>query len=226
MTPTWMVTGAELLLSVVLGIVFLASALPKLRHPKGFVLTVLMYRVLPPSAGRVFAWLVPPTEFFSALLLLTGSSVRLAAAIVALLLLSFIVAVTVNIRRGLDLDCQCFGRRSRRRIGWPLVVEDALLLVLAVTLVAAIPSWLALAPWSVFSLVASLLPFTSTQPHMVDVGALCACMGCLLITVGTSALLRPSMKSYSQDPSLGKQPSTPVRMSAPFDGADRQIGIA
>jgi hypothetical protein len=41
------IIGIEAILSVLLGVIFLTSALPKLRHPRGFVLAVLEYRVLP-----------------------------------------------------------------------------------------------------------------------------------------------------------------------------------
>ena len=59
-----------------LGIIFLTSAVPKLRHPKGFVLAVLEYRVLPPRLSWYYARLVPPLEFLLALLLLSGTAVR------------------------------------------------------------------------------------------------------------------------------------------------------
>ena len=47
------IIGIEVLLSAVLGISFLAAAVPKLRHPKGFVLAVLEYRVLPPRRRQL-----------------------------------------------------------------------------------------------------------------------------------------------------------------------------
>src|SRR5205807_7414868 len=93
----------EVVLSAVLGIIFLASAVPKLRHPKGFVLAVLEYRVLPPRLSWFYARLVPPLEFLLALLLLTGTAVRSAAVVMSMLLLSFIAAVGINLTRGRDL---------------------------------------------------------------------------------------------------------------------------
>src|ERR1051326_5840946 len=95
----------EILLCSALGILFLVSALPKLHHPKGFMLAVLEYRVLPPRLSRFYARLVPPLEFFLALLLLTGTAVRSAAAVTSVLLLSFIIGASINRARGRDLDC-------------------------------------------------------------------------------------------------------------------------
>src|ERR1051326_5866722 len=95
--------GMKILLSGVLGIVFLAAAIPKLRHPRGFVLAVLEYRVLPTGLSWFYARLIPPLEFLLALLLLTGTAVLSAAIVTLLLLLSFIAAVGINLVRGRDL---------------------------------------------------------------------------------------------------------------------------
>src|SRR5947209_4134985 len=113
----------EVILSAMLGIIFLTSAVPKLRHPKGFVLAVLEYRVLPPRLSWYYARLVPPLEFLLALLLLTGTAVRFAAAILSMLLLSFIAAVAINLARGRNLDCHCFGKPTTRPIGWRLLLH-------------------------------------------------------------------------------------------------------
>ncbi len=127
--------GIEVLLSAVLGSVFLASAVPKLRHPKGFILAVLEYRVLPPQLGWFYARLIPPLELLLALLLLTGTAVRVAAVLVSMLLLSFIVAVSINLARGRDLDCHCFGHTRKQPIGWRLLLQDAVLFGAAIALV-------------------------------------------------------------------------------------------
>ena len=82
-------TDVQVFLSMALALIFLASAVPKLLHPRGFILAVLEYRVLPPRLGRVYARLLPPLELLLALLLLSGTSVRLAAIGQSVLLLSF-----------------------------------------------------------------------------------------------------------------------------------------
>lgn len=101
-------TILELFLRLLLGAVFLVSAIPKLRHPRGFVLMVLEYRILPPSLGELYAWMLPPLELFVGLLLLTGAAVRVATIMASFLLLSFIAAIGINLARGRDLDCGCF----------------------------------------------------------------------------------------------------------------------
>lgn len=142
----------EVTLSIILGLVFLASAIPKLRHPKGFILTVLVYGILPPSLGDLYARVLPPLELLVALLLLTGTAVRPAAVITSILLASFVVAVSVNLIRGRDLGCGCFGAGGGRRIGPELVLQDIGLLVASIISAVLGNGWLMLASWSLFRL--------------------------------------------------------------------------
>jgi hypothetical protein len=143
----------QLLLGVALACVFLASAVPKLRHPRGFILAVLEYRVLPERLAWLYGRLLPPLELGLALLLLSGTAVRLAAIILSMLLLSFLVAVSINLARGRTIDCHCFGRARRRPIGWPLLLQDGALLGASIVLAALAGAWISQEPWSVFRLL-------------------------------------------------------------------------
>jgi putative oxidoreductase len=175
------IMGMEIILSIVLGITFLASAVPKLRHPKGFILAVLEYRVLPPGLSLFYARLLPPLEFLLALLLLTGTAVRSAAFILSVLLLSFIIAVAVNMARGRDLDCHCFSKASSRPIGWRLLLQDSCLLGTTLALTILTRKWLALEPWSVFRL-----------PGMIKLGDPLPLLVCSALTLCATALLNRS----------------------------------
>jgi hypothetical protein len=165
-------------LSLVLALVFGVSAIPKLRHPRGFLLVVLIYRVLPPRPGRLYARLLPPLELLIALLLLSGTAVRLAATVAAALLLSFIVAVAVNMRRGRDLDCHCFGHATGRRIGWTLLLQDGALLVACIAVATFATTWATAEHWSIFR-VAGLATPESPAPLF----------GCTGLSAGTALLL-------------------------------------
>ncbi|HZS88725.1 MAG TPA: MauE/DoxX family redox-associated membrane protein [Chloroflexota bacterium] len=143
-------TNVGIVLSVALALVLAVSAIPKLRYPKGFVVAVLAYDVLPPRLGRLYAWLLPPLELFNALLLASGTVVRAASVMTSLLLFSFIVAVGVNVARGRDLDCHCFGKSMRRGIGVSLLLQDGALLGVAITLAVVVRDWWGTEPWSVF----------------------------------------------------------------------------
>ncbi len=101
---------AQPLCAVVLGAVFLAAAVPKLRRPKTFTLAVMEYRVLPSFFSRLFARMLPPIELLLGMLFLTGTAVRLAAVATLFLLSGFLIAVLVNLARGRQVDCNCFGK--------------------------------------------------------------------------------------------------------------------
>ena len=178
------IVGITLLLSIVLAIVFLLAAVPKLRHPKGFVLAVLEYRVLPTGLSWLYARLLPPLECLLALLLLTGTAVRAAAIIIAVLLLSFIVAVSINMVRGRDLDCHCFGKSVKRPIGWRLLLQDGALLGAAIALAVMTREWVAPEFWSVLRL-SGLVPAGSVLPLLACV-AVTVCVTMLLNRVNLS----------------------------------------
>lgn len=166
----------EMILSLSLGVVFLVSAIPKLRHPRGFVVTVLTYEVLPVRLAPLVARLLPAIEMLLALLLLSGIACRLASLAVALLSGGFAMAVGINILRGRAIDCGCFGRRWQRQIG-PLVVVQDLALVGASILVARYSqNWAGYAPWSPLA------------PGRLDLGLATAL--CLVIALATTSLLR------------------------------------
>lgn len=143
----------QVLLSIIVGVCFLAAALPKLRHPKGFVLAVLEYRVLPFHLSRAYARLLPPLECLLGLLLLTGVAVRSAAIVSSLLVLTFITGVGINVIRGRTLECHCFGKTATRMIGWKLLLEDVALLCATLMLTLLAHTWLAPESWSIWHFI-------------------------------------------------------------------------
>ena len=148
------------LLALGLGGVFLASAVPKMRHPKNFMLAVIDYRILPFTLSRLFALILPALELLIALLLVTGTFVRLVALAYALLMFSFVIGVSVNLGRGRDLSCHCFGSHHKRKITASLVMQDLLLCMSAFLLAALSSSWWASEQWS-FTRYIGLAPFAA-----------------------------------------------------------------
>ena len=180
----------QISLSVVLGIGFLVAAVPKLRHPRGFVLSVLEYRVLPYRSSWLYARLLPPLECLLALLLLSGTAVRSAAVVLALLLLSFIAAIGVNMARGREFDCHCFGKARGKPIGWGTLLRDAALFCAAIVLAAFAGQWIAPESWSVFRF-AGLAQAGSAAPLLS-----CAVLaGCISLFLGKPAYGRRRFRS-------------------------------
>lgn len=125
----------------------------------------------------IYGWALPPLEFFLALLLLTGTVISLSAVVTALLFISFIVAALTTIIRGRELDCHCFGARTRRKIGWALIFEDSLLLSAAVIVAFQATPQPPLESWSLFLIV--MPGSTVLWPFLVDL-AMAACVTALL----------------------------------------------
>jgi putative oxidoreductase len=175
------VVSIQVILSMGLAITFFASAIPKLLYPKSFILAVLEYRVLPTRLSWLYARLLPPLELLLALLLLSGTAVRSSAIVVALLLLSFMTAVSINLVRGRDLDCHCFGKTHRRSIGWGLLLQDGALLSAAIALAVITGTWIAPVPWSVFRL-----------SGLVQAGSPVLLLGCAAVTVCAAMFLSRS----------------------------------
>lgn len=165
----------QIALAIPVGTIFGASSLPKLRHPRAFVFTVLEYRVLPERAARLYARVLPPLELALAAMLLAGLAVRVAAAVACLLLSSFGIAMAINLARGRTLECGC-GPRARR-LGPSAIIEDIVLLGGGLATVA-LSRTAALGPWP------GLIP---TVPHPLDVALIIAGAlgtGCSAVVLG------------------------------------------
>lgn len=119
---------------VFLGLVFLTSGAGKLLNQKKFSEAVQEYSILPPFLSRAYGIFLPWAEMIVGIGLLAGIALYLMAVSMSVLLVGFIVAIVVNLRRGRTLECHCYGVLSANAIGWGTVLRDILLLMLAVTL--------------------------------------------------------------------------------------------
>ncbi|HEX6819908.1 MAG TPA: MauE/DoxX family redox-associated membrane protein [Ktedonobacterales bacterium] len=170
--------------SALLAGVFLAAALPKLRSPRAFAMTVVEYRILPLRASLILARLLPPLELLAAMLLLAGIVVRWTAVLLALMLASFSLAIAINLARGRELDCGCFGvsaKRVVRRVSASLLMQDAALLGVALVVSIAAPAGLSLSSWSLVRLLGN-----HTDSPMVPLIALATC---ILVAVAVAVAL-------------------------------------
>lgn len=151
---------------VSLGLVFTASAIPKLRRPQSFILAVMRYQVLRPSLARRYALTVPALEVLVGLLLLTGTAVASASLLASCLLATFLVGIGVNIAAGRNPECGCIGSLGQRRVGWGAVAQDLVLLSVALVLCVDTGAGFTLARWSPLRL---LLPSNGESPAAVVV---------------------------------------------------------
>jgi hypothetical protein len=132
------------------GAVFVASFVPKVRHPRRFAAIVADYELLPRRAAAALAWPVIALEGILAVAFLTGWGMTAALVVGAGLVATFVAATWINLRRGREIACGCFGRsderisqRSLARQGLLLAGLAALAAMVATGQASAItPGWL------------------------------------------------------------------------------------
>jgi uncharacterized membrane protein YphA (DoxX/SURF4 family) len=127
-----------------LAVVFLLSGLAKLPRRAEFVEAVKNYQLVPARVGEVIGKVLPPVELAAGALLALGLGIRAVAALLALFLLAFSLAVAINLLRGRTIDCGCFGPVGPRRITWLTVARNVILIAAAGVVVAEGPTALAL----------------------------------------------------------------------------------
>ncbi len=121
------------ILRAALALLFVAAAAHKLRDKDGFRATLDAYGLLPASAIGAAARTLPFVEIGVAILLAAPRAAHAGALLAAGLLALYALAMGVNLLRGRrDLDCGCMGPGARgAKIGVPLLVRNALLIVAA-----------------------------------------------------------------------------------------------
>ena len=97
------------LIRFALGGIFIWAALSKITDPAGFAQAVDSYELLPHEWVAPLAYLLPWLELFCGLALVSGLAARGAVVWISLLLVVFLTALGINLARGLEVDCACFG---------------------------------------------------------------------------------------------------------------------
>ncbi|HZD80022.1 MAG TPA: MauE/DoxX family redox-associated membrane protein [Actinomycetota bacterium] len=112
--------------------VFLLAGLSKASAPERFAQTLGTYHVLPERWARPVALWLPRIEVTSGLLLALGLAQALFAGAVFLLLVAFTGAILVNLVRGVEMECGCFGVGRGGRIGPPSIARNIILIAAAI----------------------------------------------------------------------------------------------
>lgn len=136
--------SASLLSRLVVGLVFLASALAKLLYPEAFVAAAQGYEVLPATLVRPVALAFPWFELLVGACLLAGLYTRLAAWAAAGLMVLFMGLMGLALLQGKQIDCGCFVGLISETIGPSTLIRDAVLLLLTPFAILAPPHRLSL----------------------------------------------------------------------------------
>ena len=120
------VVGAQVLLAAVFGL----AGGAKLFDLRGSRRVVADFGV-PPRAALVLGVVLPLVELATAIALLVPATGRVGALAALVLLLGFIAGVARAMRKGLDVDCGCFGPVYSATAGSATLARNAVLAALA-----------------------------------------------------------------------------------------------
>lgn len=135
LTHPWLTIRVQ----IALGAIFVAAALPKITDPPSFAHMIYNYRILPGGLINISALVMPWLELLTGLALILGVWVRPARWLIGAMLVTFIVAISINLLRDNAIDCGCFDvgaanktHEEQIRDMWMVIVRDiGMLLMLA-----------------------------------------------------------------------------------------------
>ena len=121
----------QLVVRLVIGAVFIYSAVPHILNVMGLASSIYNYKLFPSSIIGLSAVLVPWISLLAGLALILGVKVRAASIIISVLLTIFISLAVISVIRGLDIDCGCF-TGFERKANWLTIFEDVVMLAAAI----------------------------------------------------------------------------------------------
>jgi uncharacterized membrane protein YphA (DoxX/SURF4 family) len=111
------------------GITFIISGMSKLPEGTAFVKEVEKYRLLPDALANAYGSALPWVEIILGSLLILGLVSRVTAGIGFLTALSLVIANSVVLYRGLNLECGCFGGLAELQTRDAIIIDSILLIV-------------------------------------------------------------------------------------------------
>lgn len=127
--------------------ILLIAGITKLFDREGFIQAVELYRVLPARLTRVFALCLPYLEVISGFGLLVGLWTRAATMLAIALFVSFAIAIAINVARGKDLDCHCFGKLRQEKTSPVSLFRNFVFALLAIHVSIFADGYLAVDGW-------------------------------------------------------------------------------
>jgi uncharacterized membrane protein YphA (DoxX/SURF4 family) len=120
-----------LICRLTLAIIFFYAGIEKFISPGDFAVAIYNYQLLPDGTINLSAIFLPWLEVLIAISLVVGIYTRGAALLSSLLFMTFATALAINLVRGLDISCGCFGASSGN-ISWLYLARDLSLFCVSV----------------------------------------------------------------------------------------------
>lgn len=124
-----------LLCRVLFGGIFIYAAIDKIINPDQFARIVYNYHLLPGSLVNIFALILPMSELIAGLFLILGVFYKGSRNYLLIMMIVFMIAISINIFRGVDLECGCFTVSSNAKShGLYLILRDIIYLIPGIAL--------------------------------------------------------------------------------------------
>ncbi len=112
-----------------LGGIFIYASFHKIANPAEFAEIINNYKLFPEFSINFFAIILPWIELIAGIFLVSGKYKKGSTIILSTLLVIFIIAISINIIRGLDFDCGCFASSGKGSNPLYLLIRDILILI-------------------------------------------------------------------------------------------------
>lgn len=121
----------QVICRLVLGGLFIYAGISKVADPHGFARIIHNYQLLPDIFVTAMAIFMPWVEIIAGIFLVAGIYKRSSASVLSVLLVVFMIAISINLIRGLEFDCGCFTTVTSEGGSDPvgLLIRDILLLI-------------------------------------------------------------------------------------------------
>ena len=130
MNKAKILSAIAILIRLLLGFLFLYSALDKILDPAKFAEVIYNYRLLPVELLNICAMIVPWVEITIGITLLLGVWLTASALLLSGLTIVFIGLLLSAIVRGLNIECGCFSLDAEGSlVSWKRIFEDILILI-------------------------------------------------------------------------------------------------
>ena len=120
-----------LLLRLYIGGIFVYASMHKISYPGEFAENIAGYQIVPFWAVNLMAVVMPWVELLCGLLLIVGIRVKSNIALIAGMLVLFIVAISIGLMRGAPIGCGCF-HSVEDAMSWTTLLRDLIWLAMAV----------------------------------------------------------------------------------------------
>ncbi len=118
------------IIRLLIGLIFIYASIDKIIHPGAFAKIIHNYRLLPPEYINILALVLPWLEAITGICLIFGIKYKAANLIILTMLVVFIIALSINLVRGVNISCGCFSTSGsvKSNLLWR-IIEDALMLI-------------------------------------------------------------------------------------------------